>query len=130
MENAVWLAQIFGPIFVLLGCFILFRSKEVMKLWASAKATPVALYLGGVLNLLIGFTVLSLYSDWSWNLAVLVTLLGYVQVLRGILVLFCSNLLMKFSDKLMKPSSLRIMSCLPIVWGLALLWLGFCSQMS
>ncbi len=101
------------------------KNAEVDKLWTSIKATPAAYYLGAMLNLLIGFVILSLYNRWSMDLAVLVTFLGYLQVIRGILALFCHDRMIKWSQKLISNPNFRLMGIIPLVYGLLLFWLGF-----
>lgn len=125
MEQAVWLASIFGPILIVISLWVLLKTNEVDRLWTSVKATPAAYYLGACLNLLIGFTILSLYNRWSMELAVLVTLLGYLQVIRGILALFCHDKMIKWSQKLISNPNFRLISAIPLVYGLLLFWLGF-----
>lgn len=120
MDDAVWLASIFGPIFTIIGLWALLRFEEARELWASMKSNPAILYLGGVINLLIGFTILSIYRDWTMNLAVLVTLLGYVQAIRGILILFCHDWVVQMTQNLMRKPSVRWFSLIPLCWGIAM----------
>lgn len=125
MEQAVWLASIFGPMLIVISLWTLLRTQEIDRLWTSVKATPAAFYLGAILNLLIGFTILSLYNSWSPSLAVLVTILGYLQVIRGILALFCHDKMLKWSQKLISNRNFCYIAAIPLVYGLLLFWLGF-----
>lgn len=126
MDQALWLSTIFGPVFVILGLWILIRTEEATKFVYSVKATPAALYLGGMLNLIIGCAVLSLYSDWSWSLAVLVTLLGYLQVVRALLIFFVTEWTLGLWQMIADESSLlRSFSIIPIIWGLLLSWFAY-----
>jgi len=127
MDEAVWLATVFGPILTILGFWFLTRPADFHKVWASVKESMGLIYFGGVINLLVGFFILSLYREWGMNLTVLVTLLGYLQVVRGLMVLFCPDCMMKFTSKLVKSKSAHLIGLVPFVWGLALLWLGFSS---
>ena len=125
MELAIWLASILGPVVALMGLWVVTKTAEAEKMWASIKATPATLYLGGVINLFIGFTILSLYRTWSMNLAVLVTFLGYMQVLRGVLIFFAHDWMVKVHSKIMKKDTARAAGCLPLAYGLLLCWLAF-----
>jgi hypothetical protein len=124
MQNAaMWLASIFGPLLVILGLWKLLYSDNLMKVMAGIKNSAGILYYSSVFNLLVGFTILSQYDLWGWNALVLVTLLGWVMVIRGIMGLFVPQLLM---DLLMgNPNFTRICGIIPLVWGLALSWVGF-----
>src|SRR5262245_57020454 len=104
MQNAaMWLASIFGPFMVILGLWMLLYHDQLMKVYSGIKNSPAVLYLNSVFNILVGFTVLSQYDLWGWNLLVLVTLLGWFMVVRGLMGLFVPQMLM---DCLMSKSHL------------------------
>jgi hypothetical protein len=125
MDQAIWLASIFGPIMAVMGLWILLRAREVERFWISMKATPAAFYLGAFLNVLIGFTILSLYSSFDMNLAIFVTLFGCVQVLRGALSFFFTEQVMKWTQMIMSSSKLRYFSLIPLAWSAVFIWLGY-----
>ena len=127
MEKAVLLASIFGPILTILGVWVFFHTNSLRMIWRSLEEDRGALFLGGVLNLLIGFTVFSMYREWSMHLAVFVTLFGYVHIIRGLLVLFATDWVLGLTQRIITQTSLRAMSLIPIIWGLALMKLGFMS---
>lgn len=108
MDCILWLARIFGPFFLIMGLWALLRNDDVQRTWNSIKNTPPLFYLGGVLNLLIGFTMLSTYHAWTFGIPVLLTLVGYFMILRGVCVLFVPNKVIEYTEKLMtygnKPS--------------------------
>ena len=125
MDEAIWVASIFGPILIVLGLWVLFRTRDVDRFWTSIKATPAVFYIGAMLNLLIGFTILSLYNEWSMHIAVLVTIFGYMQAIRGVLSFLCTESVMKWSQNIMNHPSLRLLGIVPVVYGLLLSWVGF-----
>jgi hypothetical protein len=124
MQNAaMWLASIFGPFLVILGLWMLLYCDQYHKVLSGIKGSAGLFYTNSVFNLLIGFTVLSQYDLWGWNLLVLVTLLGWVMVIRGVMGLFVPQLLM---DVLMgKHGFAKILGIVPLVWGVFLSYVGF-----
>jgi hypothetical protein len=123
MQNAMWLASIFGPFMTIMGLWMLLYSDNLIKVWNSIKGSPASFYFSGVMNLLIGLTVLSQYDMWSWDAYVLVTLLGWVMVVRGVMALFVPQLLIQLT--MSNTSFMKAMGIIPLVWGLALCWLAF-----
>jgi hypothetical protein len=123
METAMWLASIFGPFLVIMGLWMLLYSDNVVKVFASIRNTPAAFYVGGVMNLLVGLTILSMYQDWYWDLTIFVTLLGWLLLLRGVLVLYMPQLLIKTT--MTNLSTMKWMGIIPLVWGALLCWLAF-----
>ena len=124
MQNAaMWLASIFGPFLVILGLWMLLYCDQYTKVLNGIKGSAGLFYMNSVFNLLIGFTVLSQYDLWGWNLLVLVTILGWVMVIRGIMGLFVPQLLM---DILMhKNGFCKVCGIIPLVWGIFLSYVGF-----
>ncbi len=120
MQNAILVANIFGPILFILGVWVLARLDQVIAVWTTIKAMPGLLYLSGFINLLIGFTVISLYKEWTPSLAVLVTIFGYLQILRGLVIYFCHAWIINVVSKMMRHPSVRLLCIIPILWGLAL----------
>lgn len=123
MDHVYWLARILGPLFTIMGIWMIVRNKDVMKVWISVKANSASLYMGGVLNLLIGLTVLSTYSEWSWHLATLITLVGWISVIRGLLVLFAPEWVMARATA-MEPFS-KVWAIIPLFFGLLISYLAF-----
>lgn len=123
MDHVYWLARILGPLFTIMGVWMIVRNKDLMKIWASVKANYACFYLGGVLNLLIGLTVLSTFCEWSWDLPVLITIVGWISVVRGLLVLFAPDWVMARAAAL-EPFS-RAWAIIPLFFGLGISYLAF-----
>lgn len=123
MQNALWLASIFGPFLVIVGLWMLLYSDNLEKIVASIKNSPGTFYVIGVANLLVGFTIISQYNMWHWDGSFLVTLLGWVLVLRGVLSLFVPQLLIKVT--MSHGGMTKFMGIIPFIWGIALCWLAF-----
>jgi hypothetical protein len=125
MQDAVWLASIFGPVMVIISAWIFFKPKEVEKIWSLAKGNALALYFISAARLLLGFTILSIYCFWSLHLAVLVTLLGWVLVARGLALLFWPEWCVGYVSRLMKNHCVRCLALIPFVWGICFLILAY-----
>jgi len=123
MQNALWLASIFGPFLAILGLWMLLYVDNMMKVWTSIKNTPAAFYISSTINFLVGLAILSQYDMWSMDVLVLVTLLGWVMVIRGVLGLFVPQLLLQMT--LGNASFMKVMGIIPLAWGVALCWVAF-----
>lgn len=124
MQNAaMWLASIFGPLLVIIGLWKLLYSDAFVKVLNSAKNSHGLMYYSSVAYIWVGFTVLSQYDMWEMNALVLVTLLGWVMVVRGILGLFVPQML--FDMYLGHQGFTKVCGLIPLVWGVVLCWIGF-----
>ncbi|MBI2742316.1 MAG: hypothetical protein HYX48_00160 [Chlamydiales bacterium] len=87
------------------------------------KATPGAHYVCGVMNVLLGLVIISMYNVWMWQPALLVTVLGWFLLLRGVSCLFFPHFCMKCSAS--DKCGMKVLCAIPLVWGLALCWFAY-----
>jgi len=86
MVTPIFLAQFWGWMLLLTGGIFLFRSdafmKELARLSSEDKGFAITT---GYLSLLIGVVSLLTYRAWSADAMVLVTIFGWLALLKGIL---------------------------------------------
>lgn len=123
MEKAIWLAGVFGPFMAILGLWMLWYHENVAKVWTAVKNNPGLFYCNSVTNFFVGIVVLSLFNMWTWNLSVLVSLLGWVMLIRGLLGLFIPQIIVKWV--MTNGTWMRVMGIVPLIWGLLLCTLAF-----
>jgi len=126
MDVAVILAKILGPLLVIFGlwCFLApaHMKKGLLELTQSAGLQ----FIYGLINLLVGLVVITLYNYWSGDLFVFVTLVGWALFLRGVALWFMPK---KFLHS-RRAGSLygNIFKYLVLVWGVILVWAGYFLQ--
>jgi hypothetical protein len=125
MDKSMWIATIFGPYLVIMGVWMLFYADHVVKMGASMKTTPALLYLAAAFNLLVGLFILREYHEWVKSLSVLVTVLGWLMVLRGFFMLFIPGAMMKATTK--KRTTAQFAGLVILIGGVLLCWLGYFS---
>jgi len=124
MTNAaLWLAGIFGPTLVILGLWKLIYSDTFMKVLNSVKASHGLLYYSSAAYIWVGLTVISQYNMWDMTAFVLVTILGWFMVARGILGLFAPQMLLDMYFK--RPGCAKFCGVLSLAWGVLLSWVAF-----
>lgn len=123
MQQAIDIAYIFGPFLTIMGIWMLLYGDNLMKVVASLKNSPGCFYILGIINLLIGLTIINMYNEWIWDLSLSVTLLGWFTLLRGILIFFMPQLIVK--STMTKKKAMHYVGIVQLVWGLILSWLAF-----
>jgi hypothetical protein len=123
MQHAMCLASIFGPFLMILGFWKLFYRSNVTKVITSIKTTPGVMYMLGVINLLVGLTVVSMFNMWVWNISLLVTLVGWALLVRGLLAFFFPQVLVH--KKMATPGYFKVKGVVLLVWGFFLCWFAF-----
>ena len=123
MLNYMAIASIFGPILVITGIWTLLYQDNIKKIIESLGKNPALLYVGGFLNLIMGLTIINSFNVWIVNREILVTLLGWLLFLRGLVIYFLPNAVLKIVK--MQENTYVFSSLISIIWGLALCWLAF-----
>jgi uncharacterized membrane protein HdeD (DUF308 family) len=121
MQHAMMVASIFGPFLFILGFWMLVYQENMMKVLNSMKNSPVSFYLVGAINLFLGLVVVNEYNVWDWTPPLLVTLLGWFLIVRGLLALFVPQSFVKSATE--NPSWTKLKGIVPLVWGILMFWL-------
>ena len=84
MQTSILLAQIIGPMLLVVGIGLLINLEHYRSLVAEFAASPFQLYLSGLMALLLGLLVVAFHNVWEWGWPVIITLLGWGSILKGI----------------------------------------------
>lgn len=123
MASSTMLASIFGPLLIITSLWALLYKENVKKVVDSMKKTPALQYFVGVVNVLLGIVFITSFNYWYMSIEILVTLLGWCLLIRGLVLMFFPKTLDSMMKTYMKSSLL--FSLIGIVWGLALTWFAF-----
>jgi hypothetical protein len=85
MAPAVLIARLAGPLFVVIGIGILLNASFYAGMIVEAVHSPTLIYLSGIASLLAGFAILNAHRAWTVSWRVVVTVLGWLCVLGGII---------------------------------------------
>ena len=84
MSPAVLIARLIGPVFVAIGLGLLLNTSFYEGAVVEAMHSPTLVYLSGIASLLAGVAALNAYRAWTADWRVVVTLLGWLFVIGGI----------------------------------------------
>ncbi len=115
MTYAQEISSVFGPFLVISGLWVVICVKRVISLWGSFKTNAPIFYTAGMLNLLLGIYIITMYNIWIGNLTIFVTLLGWVLAIRGGLLLFFPRIM--FQLFLSTKNIICLWGIISIVWG-------------
>lgn len=88
MSISIFLARFFGLYFIIIGLFYLFRRPFLKKAAMEFFEKSSLIVLTGVLNLFIGLLVILGHNVWEWNWSLVITVTGYLILLKGLTRLF------------------------------------------
>lgn len=95
------LARIFGLYMLAAGIGLALNSDNMLKMVEEMRQSAFAFYLGGLIAFVIGATIVSLHNDFSGGLAIVITLIGWVGLAEGVIMLAFPKAMQAFADKLL-----------------------------
>jgi uncharacterized membrane protein len=125
MDNSIVLAQILGIIFLALGLELLFKRKFVSVAMNEALEKPASLWIMGLIALLIGAVMVVIQCVWSADWRVVVTIIGWAALLKGLFILFCPHVTEKLYRKWNNEGFLMTGGAVATIIGLFLLYVSF-----
>ena len=122
MEISIFFAKLIGFYLVIALAALLInfpRFKDIL----TKTATPSATLFFGIFALLFGLVVVLLHNIWVWDWRVLITLIGWLSILRGVIRLFFPDWVIKMTVKFAKNKTyLIVISIVFIIIGIFLLF--------
>ncbi|MCK5460611.1 hypothetical protein KAI58_01355 [Candidatus Gracilibacteria bacterium] len=125
MELSILVAQIVAVVYISIGVGLLLNGDYYRKVFDAMISEKGTMYLGGALALVVGFLLVKNHNIWEMDWTVLVTIIGWGALLKGILLLVLPEFALKLFTPMMKCKKLGIMGTVCIVLGLVLGYYGF-----
>ena len=117
-QAAIIIAQVLGPLYVVAGLGLIATPERAARLIAEMEASPGQTFTWGFIALALGLLVLAFHSSWTASWQVIVTLIGWLATVKGVLLLLAPELLMGLTHRLFPaPARLRAWAAGPIVLG-------------
>ena len=82
-------------------------------------------YLAGFVTALIGLLIVNYHNVWAKNWTVLVTCLGWLALLKGILLIVCPQFVYGLSERMLTDWGLKIFPYTAFCLGLLFAYFGF-----
>lgn len=124
METSLFLAKVLGAYFVVVGLALLVN-KKAYKLIIHEAQDDTFLLITGSISLIVGILMVASHNLWVSDWRVIITLTGWVALLKGVVRLFFSD----FSKKIIKKVSLTpwypVALVIVVLLGLWLTYQGF-----
>jgi uncharacterized protein YjeT (DUF2065 family) len=121
--------QVFSLYYIAVGIGILVNPQFYKKIFEDfIERTPI-LYFGGVMALGVGYLLVAFHNTWTKDLSVIITIVGWLALVKGVLIFLCPNLMIAVTKAMIgKERNLRIQAIVVIILGLVFSFLGFCPK--
>ncbi len=118
-----YLAQVWGISTVIITFALLINGRHLKRLFAALE-TEESFFLWGFISLVIGVAMILAYNVWDWSWQIIITLLGWAALVKGLFFLFCPEFMKKWAKK-MNNDWLSVWLIILLLIGLAITYYGF-----
>lgn len=130
MEVSLFLAKLLGIYLVIMGCAYFFRREFFRAVTSDFYNSPALIAIASVLNLVFGLLIVLNHNIWEVSWKVVITLIGTLSLLKGILNLFAPEVLRKLSIKFIEKELFVYSGVISLVLGVYLIYHGFFNEIS
>lgn len=92
MELSVYLARAWGLGSVLTCVGLLLNQTSFISMMEHLQADSISILIAGILALGIGVSQVAVFNTWAADYRGLISLFGWVSLLKGIAIIFCAGL--------------------------------------
>lgn len=127
MELSLFLAKLLGLYLVIVCLAALYNRELVPTLVRELGSNTSVLVFSGTIHLILGLLVILSHNVWSADWRVIITLLGWLTLLKGVLRLFFPQKVLAWGSRVVSGPVHRILLVAFLVVGLYLVLVGFMS---
>jgi hypothetical protein len=122
-------ARVLGPFFTIVSATVVTRAPDMRELLAEFGATAIWPWVTGAFVLMGGIIVVALHPNWRGVAAVIVSLLGWLMVLRGVLLMAFPDTFMSIANHVVGAETVwRIVFSVFVLVGLYLTYVGWIAR--
>ena len=125
METAIFIAKILAVVYLSIFIGFLFNKKYYQNMFQKMFEDTEFFYFGGFLAIIFGFLLLHFHGEWTNDWTILITIIGWIAILKGIMLLAFPKITLLFKP-LLKPENLwKMMLPFTFIFGLFFCYFGF-----
>jgi uncharacterized membrane protein len=122
-------AQLIGFYLVLICLAMLLQPERFKKMMNIVLGHPASLYICSATNIIFGLTILIPHNIWVASWPLLITIIGWLTLLKGVFSLYFPEKYLKMFVKLMEKPGYQIWTWFWLFIGLYLAWMGLAQNM-
>ena len=125
MEVSLFLAKVVGLYMVVVGFALIFRKELFLAAVDDLLTNPALMVFSTVLSLIIGLLMVVSHNVWVIGWPVLITILGYMSLMKGIIRFFIVGADRKMAYWFMTGRRLEVVGVINLLIGTYLSSIGF-----
>ena len=98
MDTSILIGRLISAVYIAVGLGLLIRPKHYRAMFEEFMGSPALLYLGGITALLVGLLIVLFHNVWTGGWIILLTVIGWMALLKGVLLLVLPDLFAKQTE--------------------------------
>lgn len=123
MGTPTVLAKFIGLVFLVIGLSVMSK-KHIVAVLNDLERSPALLWLAGLITVVMGVAIVSVFNVWDYNRHVIITILGWLTLLKGTVIMLFPDFTMSLYKKF-KFESFVWGGIIAAVIGIILVYFGF-----
>ncbi|MCK9272860.1 hypothetical protein M0P65_04915 [Candidatus Gracilibacteria bacterium] len=126
MEASIFLARLLGPLFMVIALSIVLNGNTFDHMVKEFPKNSYVLYLSGLMAYVMGALIVLNYNSWELNGFIIITIMGYLALIKGMMILLFPEWMIKLSKQMKFSGGLLMFAGIIYFFlGAYLAYLGF-----
>jgi hypothetical protein len=126
MQVSIFLARLLGPLLLVPGVSLLLNPKAFRAIATDLVRSLPLIYLLGFLDMAAGLAIVLVHNVWVADWRVLITILGWLLLVRGVVRQVAADRIVGYAAKLFRNKlTYPISGGVMVVLGLTLCYFGY-----
>jgi uncharacterized membrane protein HdeD (DUF308 family) len=129
MQASIFLAKLLGPLLLLPGIGLVANQRAFRAMATQMLDGVLLVYVFGLIDLTAGLAILLVHNVWVPDWRVLITLIGWLLLIRGAVRVLIPETVMGYAKNLLRSNRLYLVSGIVlIILGLVLCYFGYIAR--
>ena len=125
METSILIAKILATVYLSYFLGLLFSSKYYKEELPKLVDNSAYLILGGFMAIVFGFLILEFHNYWNSDWTVVITIFGWLSLLKGILLIVFPQMFTAYKTTILKAGNQKYILILLLIFGTFFGYFGF-----
>ena len=125
MELSILIARITSVLYLSMSLGAFFNADYFGRLAEDMYKNAAMTCLGGLMAVILGFLIVSHHNVWRKDWTVLITIIGWLALVKGVLILAFPRSMQRLSEPFLTGGGLRVFPYVTLALGLLFAYFGF-----
>ncbi len=124
METSIFLAQLIGFTYLVMGIAVFVRAKDINHMMKDFEKNPGIMFWASAMALVAGMAIVLTHNVWDTTWQAIISLFGWLALLKGIFLAVAPKPLLKFSGFLQSEKYAKICGVIMVLVAIYILGSG------